>query len=429
MSSDQNKDREDPKKHPTSREDRDVSKEDLAACLDDDKVVSKKSPSIALEPTVGSHNSTDRVKIPELKTPVKRQDEGFASFSMPWREKQDLRQAGRRSDEAVPTPINSSAMTRAPTSTAPGGRKARMHSRTQPSSLVASSTPGAFGVSPSDGHVQGQRRGNGVTPMESDIPLSDTSWQEKRRMFRHNNNRTKSSPSGDSPSLTNPGGFAVSSRPTTNDEPTEQNPSRGTGNTSNISEMPLLEATVVGDNDNDEERRLFPPSPLNIPMAVAQPEKEPDPPSLWMTYRWQILLLVGMAAALVGGVTSTVVVARGGDNDTKISPSTTPFPTSMPTTYPPTMSPTIPPLMAFASTRDLYNAVDEYVRDPSPNATVASHYGYPIGAWNVSLIEDFSRVFEATEQGRNPALRDFDEDLSGWDTNSATTMFRMFRGG
>ena len=177
------------------------------------------------------------------------------------------------------------------------------------------------------------------------------------------------------------------------------------------------------------------PARFNISMAVAQPEPAKN---LCMTYRWQILILVGILAALIGGITSTKVVRGGKDSSpTTATTTTTTSPpmlvvstTSAPTaTAQPTTSPTPQPLLVFETTRELYNAVDEYARDPGPNSTVAALYGHPIGSWNVSQIQDFSRLFEAdNNQGRNPDLRNFNEDISEWDTGSATTMSRMFKG-
>ena len=48
------------------------------------------------------------------------------------------------------------------------------------------------------------------------------------------------------------------------------------------------------------------------------------------------------------------------------------------------------------------------------NSTAAEVYGYPMGTWNVSLIFDFSALFLG--------YADFNEDISAWDTSSATTM-------
>jgi surface protein len=73
--------------------------------------------------------------------------------------------------------------------------------------------------------------------------------------------------------------------------------------------------------------------------------------------------------------------------------------------------------------------VDEYLAAEDPETTsVAETYGYPIGTWDVSGLADFSNVFNGFSGGggRNPAAASFNEDVSGWNVSSATTMYRMF---
>jgi surface protein len=98
--------------------------------------------------------------------------------------------------------------------------------------------------------------------------------------------------------------------------------------------------------------------------------------------------------------------------------------------------------VAFESTEELYAAIDEYLDISQNNATanppnesrVALKYGYPIGTWNVSLLTDFSRVFDPdrtanlNNQDRTPiaSTSPFNEDLSGWNVSRATTMVGMF---
>lgn len=79
----------------------------------------------------------------------------------------------------------------------------------------------------------------------------------------------------------------------------------------------------------------------------------------------------------------------------------------------------------FASTAELQKAVDEYLADNSANLSVALKYGWPIGSWCVSNIQDFSSLFSYR---RKPVLIMFDEDISGWDTSNAVTMSSMFAG-
>jgi surface protein len=106
-------------------------------------------------------------------------------------------------------------------------------------------------------------------------------------------------------------------------------------------------------------------------------------------------------------------------------PPTTPHLT--PQTQPPTQLPTVPPttrFFVFTSTDELYNAVDQYLSAEVPiESEVAEKYGYPIGAWDVSQIVDFSQVFGAS---RNSAAASFNDDLSQWNVSSAQTMSWMF---
>lgn len=46
---------------------------------------------------------------------------------------------------------------------------------------------------------------------------------------------------------------------------------------------------------------------------------------------------------------------------------------------------------AFQSLPELYSAVDNYLEDNSYGTSVADKYGWPIGRWNVSLVENFTR--------------------------------------
>ena len=60
--------------------------------------------------------------------------------------------------------------------------------------------------------------------------------------------------------------------------------------------------------------------------------------------------------------------------------------------------------------------------DSSPDAAVIQTYG-PIENWCVGALNDFYRVFSGT---RNPALRDFNEDINGWDLSGAMSTAYMF---
>lgn len=97
--------------------------------------------------------------------------------------------------------------------------------------------------------------------------------------------------------------------------------------------------------------------------------------------------------------------------------------TSFPTNAP-TASPTLAPKSCFESGLVLTLAVDDYLTDPTGGLT-EEKYGHPIGTWCVGNVEDFSRIFSAA---RNPSAEFFNEDISQWDTSSASNMVAMFYG-
>jgi Mycoplasma protein of unknown function, DUF285 len=79
---------------------------------------------------------------------------------------------------------------------------------------------------------------------------------------------------------------------------------------------------------------------------------------------------------------------------------------------------------AFITAKELRDAVDSYMLDDIENSIVAFRYGYPIGVWNVSQIQDFSQLFDAN---RNTNLLHFDADLSAWNVSNAVNMYAMFQ--
>jgi surface protein len=81
--------------------------------------------------------------------------------------------------------------------------------------------------------------------------------------------------------------------------------------------------------------------------------------------------------------------------------------------------------LCFNTTSELREAVEFYTRDNRSDSSVASTYGWPIGNWCVSNIEDFSKLFSVAG---NPAAVDFNEDISRWDVSNANTMESMFAG-
>ena len=99
-------------------------------------------------------------------------------------------------------------------------------------------------------------------------------------------------------------------------------------------------------------------------------------------------------------------------------------------TLTPTITVTEPPLWttstgkAFTTNGELREAVDAYMIDDGPQSYVAFTYGYPIGAWDVSMLTDFSQIFDSS---RNSDLLRFNADLSGWNVSNAVDMHAMFQ--
>ena len=57
----------------------------------------------------------------------------------------------------------------------------------------------------------------------------------------------------------------------------------------------------------------------------------------------------------------------------------------------------------FQNNTELFNAVTEYMVDPSENTTVANKYGWPINEWCVGAVTDFTEIFSCLAEGR-PAI-------------------------
>ena len=79
----------------------------------------------------------------------------------------------------------------------------------------------------------------------------------------------------------------------------------------------------------------------------------------------------------------------------------------------------------FESPVELRRAVDSYVLDNRNTTDVAVQYGWPISKWDVSRIEDFSRLFSAK---RNPLMIRFNDVLYNWQMSSAKNLAFMFEG-
>ena len=81
----------------------------------------------------------------------------------------------------------------------------------------------------------------------------------------------------------------------------------------------------------------------------------------------------------------------------------------------------------FSSRAELLAAVDSWLADPT---TAAAEYG-PISDWNTGKITDFSELFCATSfrgicKHYNSAARNFNDDITRWNTSAVTTTSNMF---
>ena len=107
------------------------------------------------------------------------------------------------------------------------------------------------------------------------------------------------------------------------------------------------------------------------------------------------------------------------------------------------------PKIIFNTTFELYKATDEYLLELGTGSV--NTYGYP-GSWNVSLITNFTSLFDVTRVStllgqtrkvlchvdlpyshdilyplafQSPGASSFNGNLSAWDTSCATTMSTM----
>ncbi|EJK44186.1 hypothetical protein THAOC_37298 [Thalassiosira oceanica] len=122
-----------------------------------------------------------------------------------------------------------------------------------------------------------------------------------------------------------------------------------------------------------------------------------------------------------------------------ISPSVSPTnsPSSSPTASPsvspslsPSGSPSVKPSVSFKFTTnaELRTAIREYLSQGCPddaNCQAHSDYGDTIGDWDVSRVEDFSRLFVDDSFDSITGAAEFNEPIN-WDTGSATRMSYMF---
>jgi len=75
----------------------------------------------------------------------------------------------------------------------------------------------------------------------------------------------------------------------------------------------------------------------------------------------------------------------------------------------------------FETAEQLQAAVRAYIEPNSVSKlNVKKHYGEKINDWDVSLIQDFSQLFQRNGES------DFNEPINDWDVSSATDMYGMF---
>jgi Mycoplasma protein of unknown function, DUF285 len=155
-----------------------------------------------------------------------------------------------------------------------------------------------------------------------------------------------------------------------------------------------------------------------------------------------VRLLFAAVSLLVVTCLVGVIVWYTSSRDDKTVSIGTPQPTRPPATHLPTMAPVVylqDGRRAFTSNGQLCAAVDEYAKlqnksELPETSEIAVMYGYPIGTWDVSRVNNFDRVFaNDRNQTIDPTLgpsvpSGFDDDLSLWDTSNAVTMIGMFQG-
>jgi len=232
-------------------------------------------------------------------------------------------------------------------------------------------------------------------------------------------------------------------------------------------------AAIRNAEKNQRGGRRSAPS-QETPWAVAVPaaedeNEEPNEPTS-KSFRWGLLVsstTIVLAIVVVGGVCGsggcsksapTAVLPTTPQSTPTNPPTASPLRQSTPPVLERPSNPTLPPTNAqtlsqtdspsvspaettvtfdaIQTPQQLYEAFDEYIESSDRENTVAARtFGYPVGSWNVSLLTDFSRLFDTNRDlafvwDRNPstAARDFNEDLTGWNVSAAETTFAMFFG-
>lgn len=111
----------------------------------------------------------------------------------------------------------------------------------------------------------------------------------------------------------------------------------------------------------------------------------------------RLVLLLGLVTVVSVAVVMGVTLSGGGESPTD-SPDSTPI--------------EIAPTVSFMTTEELREAVIVYLTKPEEHDSLGAKYGYPIGKWDVSRIQDFSRLFSGEKT--KGAAYSFNEDISAW---------------
>jgi hypothetical protein len=75
--------------------------------------------------------------------------------------------------------------------------------------------------------------------------------------------------------------------------------------------------------------------------------------------------------------------------------------------------------LRFNTTSELRDAVDDYLADNNTDTLVAGRYGWPIGIWDVSKIQDFGYLLFSGDESSfsehfNSAAANFNKNIVGW---------------
>lgn len=139
-------------------------------------------------------------------------------------------------------------------------------------------------------------------------------------------------------------------------------------------------------------------SPPRIPTAVAMEADEKLVPNCPRIKTWILYILVSLLAVIA--VVGTLALTNNNGTDSTET--------------------------VFLTKKELQDAISAYLKNKSETSAVAVRYGYPIGTWDVSRIQDFAALFSTATT--NGTAQEFNEDLSGWDTSQAVTLRFMFQG-